>query len=543
MRPDLPESFTDLDEACDLFEKAWKSDTPRLEEFLRQSPPEERDAWFHALLEIEVEIRLGRGESPSRDDYVSRFPQQRSTIEKVLHSDIRLFKAALAINDSSVRLIVVSGPHLGREIVFRNRDTFLVGRSSAAHFRLSKKDPYFSRHHFLLEVNPPLCRLVDLKSRNGTRVNGEFIQSAPLRDGDVIHAGSTKIEVLIAEEPTRLVGTVAQPCLPNPPPSDPRLPSHQRPDLVASAETLNKVVSPVPAQHHPAAGGEARTLKIQIPGYEVANRLGTGGMGEVFRALRKSDGHPVAIKIIKPAVAHDSAATKRFLREIRILGQLQHPSIVPLLESGQAGDQLYFVMELVDGVSLDRWVKTQPPLSAATAVALIRPVLTALLYAHSMGYVHRDVKPANILVSTAGPTPTAVLTDFGLARLYEASKLSGLTLLGDACGTPYYMAPEQVTRAREAKPSADQYSLAAVLYWLLTGCRTHAFPRDIQGILLCKLQDNPVPLRTRLPQLSDHIASVIHKALSKQPSERYATIQVFEEELLRAMDQPLSELN
>jgi serine/threonine protein kinase len=173
------------------------------------------------------------------------------------------------------------------------------------------------------------------------------------------------------------------------------------------------------------------------------------------------------------------------------------------------------------------------PLSVGRAVRLLSEVLEALHYAHSQGFVHRDVKPANVLVTRGQNGATCKLADFGLARVYQASSMSGITMLGDTGGTLPYMPPEQITHYRDTSPAADQYSAAATLYRFLTG--QHIF--DVQGLsnadrLVKILFDPPVPIQDRRPDVPDALARAIHRALEKKPADRFPDAASFREALL-----------
>jgi serine/threonine protein kinase len=160
-------------------------------------------------------------------------------------------------------------------------------------------------------------------------------------------------------------------------------------------------------------------------------------------------------------------------------------------------------------------------------------VLSGLAHAHEKGFVHRDIKPPNVLVGLIGTKGIAKLADFGLARVYEASHISGLTMQGEVGGTPAYMAPEQVTHYREVKPAADQYSAAATLYKLLTNQYTRDLPKDIGAQLALIVTTEPVPIAERRPDIPARLAEVIHKALSREPEARYPDVLAFRQELKR----------
>jgi serine/threonine-protein kinase len=273
-----------------------------------------------------------------------------------------------------------------------------------------------------------------------------------------------------------------------------------------------------------------------LPGYRIIRELGRGGMGVVFLAVREANGAVVAIKTITPALAGTSDMVDRFLREVRVLEALDHPHIVALRDMGEANGLLYFAMDYVRGIDAEALLESHGPLPIERAVGLIAQVLRALHHAHLKGFVHRDVKPANILVTHRDGEEHACLADFGLARLYQASQFSGLTATGAVGGTPAYLAPEQVTSYRDSKPTADQYAAAATLYALLTGTLTHDFVASTCGRLEQLLNDDPVPIQQRRPDLPAALADAIHRALSRNPAERFPDAQAFRRSLLAAIE-------
>ena len=397
-----------------------------------------------------------------------------------------------------IKLTVISGPHLGNEFVFDGRDTFLVGRTADAHFRLTYDDPYFSRRQFLVEVNPPRCRVTDLNSRNGTLLNGTRVRTAEIKDGDEIAAGHTAFKV-------RVTGPAAGDELTL------RLPVPRAPEL----ETID---SPNPGP--------------VVPGYRIEAELGRGAMGVVYRAARERDGGLVALKTIKPAAGVTPKQVARFVRECQILARLAHKNIVGFREVGEAGGLIYLAMELVDGPDLSEQIRAGGPADVRTAVRIACQVLGGVAHAHASGYVHRDIKPGNILIARVGGKRVAKLADFGLARVYETSQVSGLTMQGDVGGTPVFMAPEQVTHYRQVRPAADQYAVAATLYKLLTDCYTHDFPNDIGAQLAHVITADPVPISDRRADIPPELAAVVHKALGREPKDRYPDVTALRRALL-----------
>jgi serine/threonine-protein kinase len=436
-------------------------------------------------------------------------------------------------------LTVTAGPLKGRVFSFQGHDTFLIGRSKHCHFQLPPRDLYCSRIHFLVEVNPPLCRLVDMGSNNGTYVNDQKVAVVDLRPGDKIRAGHSVLHVAVQEEadpapaaPSGLPVTVALT-----PSQVVKEWSHAGAPglnvcegcggpLAGSAFPVPTLTQPRAALLCAACQDRARDLPQPLPGWQLLRKLGQGGLGVVYLALRPGDGL-AAVKMIAPAVSGSPAQVERFVREAEILRQLHHPHIVAFREIGQAGDELYFVMDYVRGCDAGHLVKTAGPLAVPRAVALTCQLLEALEYAHARQFVHRDVKPANLLVSAAGDRETARLADFGLARVYQASALSGLTLTGEIGGSAGYLAPEQITHFREVLPPADQYGAAATLYYLLTGCPPYDLPRQSHQQFLMILNEDPVPITQHRPELPAALVQIIHRALTRDPPRRFPDVATF----------------
>jgi serine/threonine protein kinase len=395
-----------------------------------------------------------------------------------------------------VSLAVTAGPHAGQSFAFEEHDAFMVGRGDEVHFRLAN-DQSLSRKHFLLEVNPPLCRLLDLNSKSGTKVNGRKIDApTDLKDGDAILAGQSAFRVRIE----------------------------------AAAELdPNATVDPVPAgdgtlhQHAPPGPADCPV----IPGYAIKRELGRGGMGVVYEAERKSDGAPVALKTLLPAVAPTRPAVERFLREARILEDLNHPHIVAFRDMGEVNRVLWFAMEFVPGTDASAQVKKNGPLPPGEACRLGLQLLDALTYAHAKKFVHRDIKPSNLLLTDGPGGPRVKLSDFGLARTYQASQLSGLTMAGESGGTPLYMPPEQVLNFRDVRPPADQYSAAATLYFLMTGKPVFDPEGPAISLMMRILEDEPVPVRKRRPEVPEGLAAALHRALARKPEGRYPDCHAF----------------
>ncbi|NQT18009.1 MAG: serine/threonine protein kinase [Planctomycetes bacterium] len=223
----------------------------------------------------------------------------------------------------------------------------------------------------------------------------------------------------------------------------------------------------------------------------------------------------------------------RFLREAEILRQLRHPYIVSFHEMGEADELLYFVMDYIPGTDASRLLHRDGPMEMGRAVRLICQTLEALQYSHTQGFVHRDVKPSNLLVSGDPGFEISKLADFGLARVYHTSPLSGLTVLGNVGGTLPYMPPEQITNYRNVAPAVDIYATAATFYRLLTGHYVFDFAElPLERQLTKVLSDKPVPIRQRRPTIPDALAHAIHRALQREPDTRFSDAQAFRNALL-----------
>ena len=254
--------------------------------------------------------------------------------------------------------------------------------------------------------------------------------------------------------------------------------------------------------------------------YRVERELGSGGMAVVFLALDLKHRRRVAIKVLKPELSA-ALGSDRFLREIEIAATLQHPHIVPLYDSGQAGSLLYYVMPFVEGESLRQQLAREPQLPLEAALQIAREVGSALQYAHERGIIHRDIKPENIMVSGGH----AVVADFGIARALHAANAEQLTMTGMVIGTPQYMSPEQAA-GEKVDGRSDQYSLACALYEMLigqppfTGLSAHA--------VIARHSVDPVPsLRVVRQTVPEAVERAIIRAMAKLPADRFASIQGF----------------
>ncbi len=263
--------------------------------------------------------------------------------------------------------------------------------------------------------------------------------------------------------------------------------------------------------------------------YRVDSVLGSGGMATVYLALDRESGSMVAIKVLHQVLTA-ALGHERFLREIEIASRLDHPHIVRVIRSGETDGVVYCVMPYVKGDSLRELLARQKQLSVPEAVRLGSQIADALAYAHAQGFVHRDIKPGNILLREGN----AAVTDFGIARAIDrASDADSLTTSGLAIGTPAYMAPEQATRDREIDGRADIYGLGCLLYETLVG-EPPFTGTSIWNLAARHATQAPIPIRTLRAAVSPAVESVVMRALEKTPADRYKTAAEFRTALIEA---------
>jgi serine/threonine protein kinase/Tol biopolymer transport system component len=269
-----------------------------------------------------------------------------------------------------------------------------------------------------------------------------------------------------------------------------------------------------------------------LAGYRLEAQVGAGGMAVVFRARDERLDRLVALKILAPGLADDSEFRQRFIAESRAAAAVDDPHIIPVYEAGEADGALFIAMRFVQGGDLRQVLEREGALAPDRAAGFISPVASALDAAHRAGLVHRDVKPANVLVDAREDRPDHVyLSDFGVSK--RAMSQAGLTAVGMFLGTPDYSAPEQI-EGQPVDGRTDQYALACVSYQLLTG--TVPFERD-QGmaVLLAHLSKPPPSAVARRPELPGAVDQVLAKGMAKVPDERYESCSDFADALREAL--------
>ncbi len=274
-------------------------------------------------------------------------------------------------------------------------------------------------------------------------------------------------------------------------------------------------------------------LKESLAGlYDPERVLGRGGMATVYLARDLKHDRPVAVKVLRPDLAA-SLAVNRFLQEIRIAARLNHPHIVPLLDSGNVNGVLHFVMPFVEGRSLRGKLVGSESIDLKMAIGITKDVAGALSYAHRVGIVHRDIKPENILFSEGH----AIVTDFGIAKAISTAGGSSLTRTGFPIGTLGYMSPEQAAGRTDIDKTTDIYSLASVFYEMMVGEAPGMWVTD-EARRLRRFVDALPAHRERLDQLPGSVEQVLVHAMSMRPDERFQTAGDFAGALEQATDTP-----
>ena len=414
-----------------------------------------------------------------------------------------------------VEIRVTAGPHEGRVFSFDRHVASVVGRASDAQCPMPE-DRFLSRHHFLIEFNPPVCSVRDLGSTNGIRLNGVRVESARLYDGDLIAAGNSVFTVDM--ESSDQLQVVCRGCA-----------------IPASLDvTLSRIPGEPVVWFCPDCAASRRRFPKAPKGYWIEKWIGGGGMGEVFLARREADNLPSALKVMIPIVAASRRARRYFLREMNVLARLRHRNIVSFHEAIEEDGQFMLLMEYVDAKGAREWVDTldgPPPVSAIAAVGV--QLLSALDHAHRRGFVHRDIKPSNVLVMGSARAPRVKLSDFGLAKNFrDDAGFHGLTTEGDFGGSMGFLSPDQIHNFRVVKEPSDIYSAGATLYHLLAG--TYPFlnfdPKRAEAIPMT-LEHPPVPLRAHRPDAPELLDRILLRALQKHPRDRWPSALAMAEAL------------
>jgi serine/threonine-protein kinase len=266
-----------------------------------------------------------------------------------------------------------------------------------------------------------------------------------------------------------------------------------------------------------------------LGGYVLLERLGEGGMGQVFKARHRKMNRVVALKVVRRDKLGNADAIRRFVREVRAMATLDHPNIVQVYDAGEAGSTYYFAMEYVEGLDLAKLVKQKGPLKLGKACEYVRQAALGLQHAHEKGMVHRDIKPSNIMVRGTGSTseagPLVKILDMGLARVCGPLGEDGdepLTQVHTVLGTPDFIAPEQARSSRAVDIRSDLYSLGCTFYYILTGQVPFPAETPMEKLLKHYLEEPPHVEALR-PEVPRGVARLIRRLMAKSPDERFQT--------------------
>lgn len=324
---------------------------------------------------------------------------------------------------------------------------------------------------------------------------------------------------------------------------------------LASAQDIREFRASFSAEHHPNDGRafsefliaqnrltpfqasellEGTGVPLVLGDYILLSKIGAGGMGQVFLAHHARLDRRAAIKILPTALTKNPDVVRRFEREAKAAAKLSHPNIVHAYDASVQGDVWYLVMEYVPGTDLATLVVRDGPLPIARAVDYVRQAARGLAYAHKQGIVHRDVKPANLLINTEG---VLKILDLGLARFQDAAMLDGLTQSGQVMGTVDYMSPEQAFNMHTADARSDIYSLGCTLHRLLTGQAMYAGDAIVQKLLAH--QQQPIPkLADACRQIPPSLEQAFAKMVAKKPADRFQSMAEVEDALARTLGEP-----
>lgn len=280
-----------------------------------------------------------------------------------------------------------------------------------------------------------------------------------------------------------------------------------------------------------AVRGDQLQTGAVVAGYRVDELIGRGGMGLVYRVRHVALNRIYALKLLAPSLAEDEQFRDRFKREMRIAASLHHPNVVGIHYAGEHDGLLFFVMDYVTGTDLREILLKQGALEPTRAVDLLEQFASALDAAHRRGLVHRDVKPANILITVRDGEEHAYLTDFGLAKKFDTA--SGLTVKGAVVGTVDYMAPEQITGAH-TDARTDIYALGCVLYQMLTGSVPYERENSV-ATLFAHVHEPPPSLEAGIAATYPAFAEVLERAMAKEPSDRYLSAGDFARDAAAAL--------
>jgi len=361
------------------------------------------------------------------------------------------------------KLVVREGRDVGTQYVFPpDKQRVVLGRRSSNEIQVM--DPKASREHAEVIVEGSRYVLRDLKSRNKTLLNDEPVDAdQDIEFGDRIRIGDAVYELV--------------------------------------DETKDEPIT------------------LEIPGYDILERIGRGSMGTVYRARQLSMDRVVALKVLNEKHSQDEQFIERFIREARAAGRLSHPNVIHVHDVSDHKNTHYFTMEHVDGTTVKKLLKRHGKIDVDRSLDIVLQAAKALEYAHENNIIHRDIKPDNLMLTKDG---VVKLADLGIAKLFDEAD-AGDGPKRRVFGTPHYMAPEQAL-GRETDPRTDVYSLGATLYHMLTGT-TPFQGGTITDILKAHIQANLPPIQEKVPNVPASVVFMVERMMAKSPEKRYASME------------------
>ncbi|MEZ6130496.1 MAG: FHA domain-containing serine/threonine-protein kinase [Planctomycetaceae bacterium] len=511
---------------CDQFAAALAAGTMTcVEDFLAAHSGLIDDETLERLIASEIDHRLEAGDAVSESKLVERFPNRKALVAEVFEEararhfqqkkrlipdprkttqDMMLevfFRSTNVICPENyveleeeleseplpaeVRLRIIKGPHAGREVTYTEAASVLVGRGDDAKLALTD-DHRCSRLHCRFEIAPPACSVVDLKSTNGTLVNGRRVDRADLKDQDTVQVGTSRIRIHIQS------GTSASV---EPPPTATYNPMLDAPD---------------------------------ISGYDIEHQIGHGRFGVVYGGVERLTGRPVAIKLLCDTAVPGNDEIQQFIHEASVSVKLKHPNIVETIDFGMQDGAPYLVLERVPTINIrDHFQDLQLPQRCLTAADLTARMLEGLACAHRTGIVHRDIKLSNLLFFHSDRTIGVKISDFGLALKSTASYRTQQAV----CGTAAYMAPEMVSDPAGASPLSDIYAAGVCLYQLLSNRRPHE-AKKLTRLLFMILNEPSTPILERVPEIPRSLAVIVDKAIARKAENRFQSADDMRDALL-----------
>jgi tetratricopeptide (TPR) repeat protein/tRNA A-37 threonylcarbamoyl transferase component Bud32 len=524
-------------ELVECFEDAWRQGKrPRLEEFLASTQRHDLEA-LRLLVSVDLEYRRKAGEDARVDDYLAHYPE-------------------LAVSGAQGLEMLCSPSALRDAVTLDSRDPKDGGPghpgSEDRPTGTSRSKPDSLPLSRARRVDD-LCKRFESSWKNGERPQMEiYLRDAPESDRKaVLHdllALDVAYRLAAGEQPTpeeylrrmpeqrpQIAAAFRDALRGNPqargeqPTSSFRCPALPVEPTNQVPGTREPIPETLPVETMPGAwgrGAEAECWPL-VPGFEILEQIGRGGMGVVYKARQISLDRLVALKMIRDGALAGSEQRARFRLEGEVVARLQHPNIVQIFEVGDFDGHPYCALELIEGASLARALAGRPQPSREAA-RMLATIARAIHYAHQRGVVHRDLKPSNVLLTTDGRPK---VTDIGVAKRLDTD--AGHTPAGAILGTPSYMAPEQAGgKGKEVGPLADVYALGAILYVILTGRPPFRAETDLDTVLHVLSEEPLAPSRLQ-PKVPRDLETICLKSLEKEPRKRYVSAQALAEDLER----------